>query len=117
MKKTTTEIKAIAKCCHQANKAFCEANGDKSQLDWDKAEEWQRQSAIKGVKYRLANPKSPESAQHDAWMNDKIKDGWIYGKKKDAVKKTHPCIVPFEKLPKFQQQKDKLFISIVDALK
>lgn len=56
----------IAKVCHQANKAFCEANDDNSQKDWEQAE---------------------------------------------------ACILPFEQLPKFQQQKDALFCAVVDALK
>ena len=111
------KIETIAKACHQANKAFCEANGDPSQKDWEKAPADIRLSAIRGVEFRLANPKAKDSAQHDAWMKHKIADGWKYGKIKDAVKKTHPCIVAFDKLPKFQQQKDTLFCSIVDALK
>lgn len=41
----------IAKTCHQANKAWCEANGDNSQKDWDEAEDWQRDSAIKGAEF------------------------------------------------------------------
>lgn len=115
--KMSKKIEAIAKVCHEANKAFCEANGDMTQKSWEKAEKWQRDSAIKGVEFRINNPKAKDSAQHDAWMKDKIKDGWKYGKVKDPVKKTHPCIVPFEKLPKFQQQKDTLFCAIVDSLK
>lgn len=106
----------IAKVCHQANKAWCEANEDFSQKDWDSAEQWQKDSAVKGVEFRKENPDSPESSQHDAWMADKVKDGWIYGKVKDTDKKTHPCIVPFHELPVFQQKKDKLFQSIVDSL-
>lgn len=111
------KITGIAKVCHQANKAFCEANNDFTQKEWDNAAEWQRESAIKGVVFRLKNPKAKESAQHDAWMKDKINAGWKYGKTKDENKKTHPCLVPFSKLPKFQQKKDLLFQSIVDSLK
>jgi hypothetical protein len=107
----------IARICHQANKAWCQANHDFSQKDWDEAEEWQQDSAINGVKFRLENPNAKEDAQHNAWMEDKIKDGWVYGEVKDAEKKTHPCIVPFNELPEFQQKKDKLFCAIVDALK
>jgi len=110
-------IATIAKVCHQANKAFCEANGDFSQRDWDEAEAWQRESAIKGVDYRLKNPEGPPSAQHDAWMKDKIENGWIYGPEKNTVTKEHPCIVPYEQLPEFQRKKDHLFQGIVDALK
>lgn len=112
-----TEIQQIAKVCHQANKAWCESEGDFTQKDWDEAEQWQRDSAIKGVEFRLANPDAPQSAQHDAWSNDKIADGWVYGEVKDSAAKTHPCLVPFEQLPLFQQKKDKLFQAVVDALK
>ncbi len=111
------KIESIAKVCHQANKAFCEANGDTTQKDWEKAPAEIRASAIKGVEFRLANPKSKESAQHDAWLKHKVSQGYKYGKVKDDVKKTHPCIVAFEKLPKFQQQKDALFCAVVDSLK
>jgi hypothetical protein len=107
----------IARVCHQANKAWCEANRDFSQKDWEDAEEWQQDSAITGVRFRLENPDAKEDAQHNAWMEDKIKGGWVYGEVKDAEAKTHPCIVPFNQLPEFQQKKDKLFCAIVDALK
>jgi hypothetical protein len=111
------KIVTIAAMCHQANKLWCEVNSDFSQKDWGDAEQWQRDSAINGVKFRLANPDAKEDAQHNAWMEDKIKDGWVYGEVKDAEKKTHPCIVPFNELPEFQQKKDKLFCAIVDALR
>jgi hypothetical protein len=111
------EVVEIAKVCHQANKAWCEAKGDNSQKDWEEAEDWQRQSAITGVIFRLSNPNAGKDAQHNAWMQDKINDGWVYGDIKDSVAKTHPCIVEFEKLPEFQQKKDALFCAIVDSLK
>jgi hypothetical protein len=107
----------IAKVCHQANKAFCEANDDNSQKDWHEAEKWQRESAIKGVAFRINNPDAGHDAQHNSWMQEKVDAGWVFGEVKDAEAKTHPCIVPFEKLPKFQQQKDALFCAVVDSLK
>jgi hypothetical protein len=114
---STENILAIAKVCHQAIKAFCEANGDFSQKDWEQAEEWQQKSSLEAVAFRIANPGSGYDVMHISWMDEKIKAGWSYGKIKDSVAKTHPCLVPFEQLPKFQQQKDALFCVIVDALK
>lgn len=111
------EVLQIALVCHQANKSWCEANDDNSQKDWHEAEDWQRQSAIMGVKFRLENPNAGKDSQHNAWMQDKINDGWVCGLIKDAQAKTHPCIVPFEELPEFQQKKDALFCAIVDSLK
>lgn len=114
---TKNEQIGIAIVCHEANKAWCETSGDNSQKHWEDAEQWQRDSAIKGVEFRIANPDAKEDSQHNAWMKDKVDSGWVYGEVKDADKKTHPCIVPFNKLPEFQQKKDKLFCAIVDALK
>ena len=107
----------IAKVCHQANKAYCESQGDLSQPDWADAPDWQAQSAINGVEFRLENPDAGPDATHNNWSAEKISDGWVYGDVKDAEKKTHPCLVPFDQLPLFQQKKDKLFSAIVDALK
>ena len=107
----------IAVVCHQANKAWCESNGDTSQKNWNEAEGWQRGSAIKGVEFRINNPDSGNDSQHNSWMKEKVDAGWVYGEIKDADAKTHPCIVPFDELPEFQQKKDALFCAIVDALK
>ncbi len=103
--------------CHEANKAYCESVGDASQRPWNNAADWQRESAIKGVQFALANPDAPASAQHDAWLKDKIDAGWKYGPVKDAAKKEHPCCVAYELLPKEQRKKDALFRAVVAALK
>lgn len=107
----------IARVCHEANRSICLAVDDDSQKSWEESPEWQRESAIKGVAFRINNPDAPESAQHDSWQAEKIKEGWVYGEVKDAEAKTHPCLVPFEELPNFQQKKDKVFCAIVDLLK
>lgn len=111
-----THIEAIARVCHEANRAWCVARDDGSQRGWLMAEPWQRESVIKGVEFALANPDASASGLHDAWMADKERDGWVYGEMKDPIKKTHPCIVPFEQLPPMQQTKDHLLCAIVRAL-
>ena len=110
------DIQHIARACHEANRALCASFGDHSQLPWDQAEQWQRDSAIAGVKFRLKNPDAGDDCQHNAWMQDKIDNGWKYGTKKDAELKEHPCIVPFDQLPPEQKAKDAIFSAIVNAL-
>lgn len=113
---TPVGIAAVAKVCHEANRAYCEMLGDTSQASWDAAPQWQRDSAIKVVKFCIANPDAPPSANHEAWLEEKRCTGWCYGPVKDAEAKTHPCFVPYHELPIEQQRKDALFKAIVAAL-
>lgn len=106
----------IAQVCHEANRAYCFVTGDASQKSWEEAEQWQRDSAVKGVEFAIANPSAPPSAQHESWVAQKVADGWKYGPVKDPEKKEHPCIIPYDGLPEFQQRKDSLFRAVVAAL-
>jgi hypothetical protein len=108
-------IEKVAQVCHGANLEYCRTIGDDSQRVWEEAEDWQRQSAIKGVEFALANPNAPASSQHDAWLADKERDGWKFGSVKDAVKKEHPCMVPYNDLPFEQRVKDHLFKAVIRA--
>lgn len=106
------QVKAIAKMCHEVNRAYCAALREE-QPSWEMAPQWQIDSAIKGVAFHILNPDAPASASHDSWMTEKVVAGWKYGKVKDAKKKEHPCMVPFHHLPAEQQAKDHIFSAIV----
>lgn len=106
----------IASICHEANRALCERFGDNSQKSWAEAHPEQRESAIKGVEYRLANPEATPEDQHEAWSKEKEANGWVFGPVKDFEAKTHPCLVPYDELPLNQRLKDHLFQGIVDSL-
>lgn len=111
------EIELIAMVCHEANRAYCFSLNDNSQVSWDVAPEWQKQSAIKGVNFCLDNPDAPPSANHDSWLEVKRSEGWKYAAIKNVEKKEHPCFIPYEELPFYQQKKDALFKAIVAALR
>lgn len=108
---------SIARIAHEVNREWCAFNGDTSQPSWENAPDWQRSSAINGVAFHRANPFAGDSASHDSWMAEKVAAGWVYGETKnpEASPPTHPCIVPFEELPREQQFKDRLFRTIVHA--
>ena len=110
-------IELIAQMCHEVNRAWCAINNDSTQKSWSEAEQWQRDSAIKGVQFALDNPNATPESQHEAWYKDKEKDGWMFGFVKDPVRKEHPCMLPYNMLPKEQQIKDKLFRAVVNILK
>ena len=110
-------VQEIAQVAHEINKEYCLAMGDSSQLPWDEAPAWQKESAVLGVMFHVENPNAGPDASHNSWMKQKIDTGWVYGEFKDADKKEHPCIVPFEDLPMQQQFKDYLFRQVVHSLK
>jgi len=105
----------IARITHEANRAYCSVLGDHTIPSWDAAPEWQRASAIAGVKSVLADPgKTPEQS-HFEWMEFKLKAGWKHGPTKRPEALEHPCLVSWEQLPEEQKVKDRLFLAIVRA--
>lgn len=108
-------IEKIARVCHEVNKGYCECLGDLTQPSWEDAPDWQKDTVKLGVELHLNNDTGP-AASHESWMAQKVKDGWVYGDIKDPGNKTHPCIVPFEDLPRAQQAKDYIFRSVVHAV-
>jgi hypothetical protein len=105
-------INLLAQIAHEVNRAYCQSIGDNSQLPWFESPVWQRESAVVGVRFCMNNPNAPASANHDSWLKQKVADGWIWGPVKDPAKKEHPCMVPYEALPKEQQTKDALFKAV-----
>ncbi len=106
-----------AKLAHEVNRAYCQSIGDNSQPKWEDAPDWQRESAINGVKFHFANPNATPEESHTNWLNEKLAAGWKFGPVKDADKKEHPCCVAYSELPREQQIKDYLFMAVVGCFK
>lgn len=83
-------VVAIARACHEVNRAYCESQGDHSQPSWEAAPDWQRQSAVTGVLYALGHPDAKPADSHESWLAEKRRDGWSYGPVKDPEAKNAP---------------------------
>lgn len=44
---------------------------------------------------------------HENWSEGRIADGWTYGEKRDDVKKTTPCLVPYSELSESEKDYDR----------
>ena len=44
---------------------------------------------------------------HNTWMEDRKKQGWIYGEERNDSLKQTPCIVPYSKLPEIEKEYDR----------
>jgi hypothetical protein len=45
--------------------------------------------------------------EHERWMNNKLAAGWQYAPKTNKPKKLHKALLPWEKLPKSEKDKDR----------
>lgn len=106
----------IARVAHEINRAYCQALGDHSQLPWEDAPQWQRDSAISGVQIHIGNPDYSPEQSHEVWMKHKHADGWRQGPEKNPELKEHPDLVPYSALPVETRAKDFLFRAVVHAL-
>lgn len=82
---------------------------------WENRDKKFRVNMIKAVakqcgKNRLTSPKK----LHDAWVIAYKKMGWKYGEKRDVINKTHPDMVPFNKLGRKEQEKDWVFFMLAE---
>jgi hypothetical protein len=109
-------VRRVAMLCHEVNRTFCNYLKDSSQLPWDDSPPWQQDSAINGVMFRLLNPGIEPHDMHNNWMAEKLSGGWKYGATKSPETKEHPCMMPYDDLPKAQQAKDTLFMTVVDTM-
>lgn len=44
---------------------------------------------------------------HELWSRGRVEDGWTYGERRDDIKKTTPCLVPYKDLPESEKSYDR----------
>ncbi len=44
---------------------------------------------------------------HEVWAYRRMRQGWVYGKKRDDDRKTHPCLVPYQQLSEEEKEYDR----------
>lgn len=44
---------------------------------------------------------------HEVWAQNRMEEGWIYGKQRNDALKTHPCLIPYEELPEIEKAYDR----------
>lgn len=106
----------IARICHEAARALqIEAGDPVVNPSWDDAPEWLRASVLDGVSLALDGA-SPQDL-HEHWCAYRWADGWTYGPVKDLDTRTHPLLVPYERLEAEQRARAEVFVAIVASLR
>jgi len=52
---------------------------------------------------------------HDHWAQQRLNEGWRYGKTRNDQRKEHPDLVPYDQLPESEKDYDRK--TVVEALK
>lgn len=54
--------------------------------------------------------------EHERWVDERVKKGWVYVKNRDDMQKIHNCILPWSDLTEEQRQKDRNVIRALPAI-
>lgn len=108
-------VEIVARVAHAASNAYNTLIGDSPSPAWEEMTEMQRAGVRDGVILSWNN--APLERIHNDWCWTLRKEGWVYGQVKSLENKTHPCLVPYSKLPEVQRQKHRMFRAIARALK
>lgn len=44
---------------------------------------------------------------HEVWAEGRMKQGWVYGEKRNDIRKETPCLVPYGSLPESEKEYDR----------
>ena len=113
----TLLVHAAARAAHEANRTLqIIQEEDYISPCWDETDENIKESAYDGVRKVLENPDITPRQLHENWIAFKLNDGWSYGPERIDVLKQHPCMCPYDDLPKEQRNKDAMFQAVVRAV-
>lgn len=108
--------RAIAAIAYSLLRTYRMALGEPGGPAWEAAPDTLKQKALMQVDFVRGEAEPPTAELlHRRWVSAKMIDGWKQGPRSDALK-LHPHMVPFDKLPRDQQAKGELFLSMVHLL-
>ena len=67
---------------------------------------------------QLSNDRVERAAmyEHERWMNERRRNGWVWAPVRDNARKHHPLIVEWDQLPEVEKDKDRAVVRSVPRL-
>jgi len=114
---SSSVVERMSIAAHEIVRAYCHSIGDFTLPPWNEASEDQKEVTRHGVLFHLANSEAGPEGSHIRWVESMVSRGWRWGPFKNVAKQEHPCIVPFNRLPRYEKTKDFLFCAVVYNIK
>lgn len=82
---------------------------------WDERELDFKAQFLNIIDRQMGEMRSGSPAElHGGWVQAYIDNGWTYGPVRDTEARTHPDMVPFDRLEQREQDKDAVFIVLCE---
>ena len=113
---------------HSSLKPYAELNEDEKEQNRSTVRHITAKLASAGyaIRAKRGNEASPElteeeidsfsEMEHGRWMQLKLGDGWRYARKTDKAKKLHRDLVPWSRLSRREQNKDRLLVRAIPKI-
>jgi hypothetical protein len=108
-------IEQIARTAYEVKRIYGGSIGEFPRPSWEYVTKEVKKTEIDRVKFRLDNPDLTSRDIHGIWLNERIIEGWVYGKEIDQEAKAHPYLVSYEKLPVETRTKEALTMAVVKS--
>jgi len=105
----------IASIVHSVTMRFPRSDGSYPESWGNIPYDAQKQAADAVERVAEGKHQSPEEL-HILWGELNMRNGWSYGEKWCPIKKTHPCMVPYDQLSDAQKLKDEIWGTLVPLL-
>ena len=84
-------------------------------VPWSEREEPFKDQFLEVIERQCGPDRKPSPEElHDDWTMAYLKMGWVYGPAYDPAMKTHPDMVPYDKLGKQERDKDEVFVALTE---
>jgi hypothetical protein len=64
-------------------------------------------TSLEVIEYIKEKIESLAKAEHEGWMDHKIRNGWVWGEKRDDNQKKHNSLIPYDKLDEVNKDKHR----------
>ena len=75
-----------------------------------------RQAGGESFQFRPGEVERLAELEHERWMAERLRQGWLLGPHRDEAQRRHPALVPWSELPESQREKDRQVVRALPSM-